>query len=97
MSELTAQQLFNYANKFARRSESKGNGTQYPTFRQVAKRFKVSYDQIEDAIADGQGRSGCGDYFGAGIGIQIPGVGYLVYSARGEYIVEAEPALEVSK
>lgn len=88
---MTPEALFKYADGFARRAEAKGDGTQYPTFRQVAKRFGVKYDDIEDAVADGQGRDGCGSYFGVAIGVQIQGVGYGVHGTRGEYLVEAEP------
>ena len=88
---MTSQELFKYADSFARRSEVAGYGTKYPTFRQVANRFKVTYDQIEDAVADGQCRDGCGQYFGVSIGIAISGVGYAEHDTRGEYEVEAEP------
>jgi hypothetical protein len=84
------EELFKYADRFATRAEAKGLGTQYPTFRQIAKRFRVNYDQIEDAVSDGQGNEECGSYFGVAIGVQIRGVGYAEHNSRGEYFVEAE-------
>jgi hypothetical protein len=90
---MTPQELFKYADRFASRSEAKDQGTQYPTFREIAKRFKVTYDEIEDVVASGQGMDGCGDYFGVSIGVQIQGVGYAEHGSRGEWQVEAQPRL----
>ena len=84
-------ELFRYADRFASRHEAKGKGTVFPTFRQIAKRFRVRYDEIEDAVADGQCSDECGSYFGVSIGVQIQGVGYAEHGTRGEYQVEAEP------
>lgn len=89
MNSMTPANLYAYAYKVAKRSEARGEGTQYPTFRQVAKRFKVKYDDIEDAVSDGQGRNDCGEYFGVGIGVAISGCGYRQHDTRGEYEVEA--------
>ncbi len=88
---ITPETLFTYVLRFAKRSEDSGNGTQYPTFRQITNRFHVNYDQIEDAVNDGQGREGCGSYFGVSVGVQIQGAGYAEHATRGEYQVEAEP------
>lgn len=85
---MTPQMLFDYVDRFATRAEKRDEGTQYPTFRQIQKRFHVSYDAIEDAVADGQG---IGQYFGVAIGVQIRGFGYAQSEHRGEYQVEAEP------
>ena len=89
LPNMTPEALYKYAANFARRSEATDKGTVWPTFRQIAKRFGVKYDDIEDAVNDGQGRDGCGEYFGVSIGIAIQGVGYAQHDTRGEYVVEA--------
>ena len=39
MKPVNPDQLFRYADRYARRQEKRGQGTQYPTFRKAAKRF----------------------------------------------------------
>lgn len=53
---MTPDELFNYADRFARRSEAEGKGTQYPTFRQAAKRFKVSLSDMKTPATIGTAR-----------------------------------------
>lgn len=87
---MTGEQLFKYADRFALRSEARGEGTQWPTFRQIAKRFKVRHYEIEDAVESSQGSDWIrGGYFGVAVGVQIQGVGYAEHDTRGEYQVEA--------
>lgn len=82
---VTPEALFRYADRFARRSESKGNGTQNPTMRQTAKRFRCRYDDIESACDCYQGPG----YLGIAVGFAIQGVGTASFDSRGECQVEA--------
>ena len=82
---MTPDQLFTYADRFARRHEADGRGTIYPTMRQVAKRFRVAYDEIEDACQIYQGEG----YLGLVVAIGIQGHGYADITPRGEQQVEA--------
>lgn len=77
--------LFNYACRYARRQESKGRGTVYPTFRQAANRFRVTFDELEVACEDFDSSKG---YMKPQVGIGSNG-GCGVFEHRGEYRVEA--------
>lgn len=81
---LTQEQLFKYADDYARERENEGKGTQYPTFKQVAKRFKVSYDHIEALCESYDG----GGYMGAIVGFGSNG-GYAAIEKKDDYQVEA--------
>ena len=78
------EELFTYAVKFCQKAEAAGQGTKYPTFRQVARRFKVNYDQIEQACEDWQGDA----YMAPAVGFRS-GSGYATFATRGEHLVEA--------
>ena len=82
---MTPEQLFTYADRFASRAENAGKGTQYPTLRQTAKRFKVTYDEIEQVADDYQGDG----YLGIACAVGISGVGSAAIEPRGEHLVEA--------
>lgn len=82
---LTPEKLFAYVLNYTRRAEQENSNQLYPTFRQVAKRFNVTYDQIEDACADWDNSKG---YMGAVVGGQCNG-GHFGYDHRGEQLVEA--------
>lgn len=56
----------------------------YPTFRQAAKRFRTTLDEIERAIEDYRGEG----YLGAAVALGIPGVGVAEITPRGEYQIE---------
>lgn len=81
---MSPDDLFNYAERFARRSEAEGKGTQYPTFRQAAKRFKVSLSAVEDACNDwdGEGYMKPATVFRSGSGIGS-------FDNKGDWLVEA--------
>jgi DNA-binding transcriptional MocR family regulator len=81
---MTPDELFTYAVKFCQEAEAAGQGTKYPTFRQVARRFKVNYDQIEQACEDWQGDA----YMTPAVGFRS-GSGYATFATRGEHLVEA--------
>jgi hypothetical protein len=87
MSDRTIQPsaLFAYADRFARRNEYAGRGTQYPTMRQAAVRFRCKLDDIEDATQDYQEDG----YLGLACAVAIPGVGSADITPRGAWLVEA--------
>ena len=82
---VSPSELFSYASEYATTPAAKAIGAQYPTFRDVAKRFKVTYDQIEQTCEDWDHRQG---YMQPAIGGQC-GSGIFTYSSRGEHLVEA--------
>ncbi|MBP4081703.1 hypothetical protein [Aeromonas sp. MrichA-1] len=77
---LTPEALFAYACGFAIRHEAS-----YPTFRQAAKRFNCTYDEIENACADWDGANG---YMAPSVGGATAG-GFFEHEHRGDYLVEA--------
>lgn len=77
--------LFKYATNYARRSEEKGLGTQYPSFREAAKRFNATHEDIEDACADWDQSKG---YMQPAVGFTT-GAGYGSYASKGEHLIEA--------
>lgn len=81
---MTPDELFTYAVKFCQDAESAGQGAKYPTFRQVASKFKVTYDQIEQACEDWQGDA----YMTPAVGFRSGG-GCAFFATRGEYQIEA--------
>lgn len=81
---MTPDELFTYAVQFCQKAEADGQGTKHPTFRQVSRRFKVNYDQIEQACEDWQGDG----YLTPAVGIRS-GNGYATFATRGEHLVEA--------
>ncbi len=82
---MTPQQLFDYASRRASESESQGHGTQYPTFREVAKRFNIRYEDIEQACMDWDHTKG---YMAPGVAIGGSG-GVAGFGSKGQYVVEA--------
>ena len=88
MKQLTNQNLFDYASKFAARSEKKGHGTQYPTVRQAAKYFRTTNKAICNAVEDSNLRD-ANAYFGLAPAIRVPGKGNYELKNQGEWIIEA--------
>ena len=82
---MTPKQLFDYADRFARRHEDAGKGTVCPTLRQVSKRFRCTYDEIEDACEEGV--EDC--YLGIATAFGIAGYGHADITPRGAQLVEA--------
>ena len=73
---VSPSELFSYASEYATTPAAKAIGAQYPTFRDVAKRFKVTYDQIEQTCEDWDHRQGymqpaIGGQCGSGIFVSI--------------------------
>lgn len=79
------EELFKYADRFARRHENAGRGTVCPTMRQAAKRFRCTYDDIEDACNDGFEHG----YLGIATGFGISGYGHADITPRGNWLIEA--------
>lgn len=83
-NEVKPDELFKYATAFAQRSEAKGKGTVYPTFRQAANRFRTTLDAIEQACSDWDSSKG---YMQPAVAVRSGnGVGEL---ERGQWMVEA--------
>lgn len=68
---MTPDQLFNYAVGYAAKSVANGKGTQYPSFRDAARRFRVKQSDIEDACNDYSGKH----YMQPAVGIRAGGSG----------------------
>ena len=79
---MNAQELFKYADRFARRNENAGRGTICPTVRHAAKRFRCTYDEIEDACNEGVEDG----YLGLATGFGIPGYGHADIEPRGAWL-----------
>lgn len=82
---MSPEDLFGYATRYAARSVREGKGTRYPSFREVAKRFKVPHDEIEQACEDWDQSKG---YMRPGVGIGGSG-GFAAFEHKSEYLVEA--------
>lgn len=76
---ITSDMVFGYASRYAARSEKAGQGTQWPTLAQCAKRFNCKISDVVDAVES---------YIGSAVFcISYWNVNYEV--PRGEYLVEA--------
>ncbi len=82
--ELTPEELFNWANEYARKSEAAGGGTRYPTLRMATRRYGVSQARIEELLDEGTDLG----YLGLAVGVRTTsGVGTI--EPRDECLVEA--------
>ena len=77
--------LFAYATDFAAKAQREGKNRIYPTFREVAKRFNATHDDIEAACNDWDQSDG---YMQPAVGVRS-GAGVAAYKLRGDYLVEA--------
>lgn len=85
---LTAASLFDYCDGFARRAEAAGRGTEWPSVREVKRRFPGStYQDIEDAIANYTGPGYMG--LATGTGITGAGTGHAAIARQNDHSVEA--------
>ena len=82
---ITPKALFEYATAYSSKAESEGRGTAYPTFREVAKRFKITHADIEQACQDWDQAHG---YMQPAVGLRSGG-GVAAFVLRGDYLVEA--------
>jgi hypothetical protein len=83
--KVTAQKVFDYADRYARQHEKVGRGTQYPTVRQAARRFKVPQSVIVDIV---EGADIKDAYFGIAVALGISGVGHYALEG-GDQLIEA--------
>ncbi len=65
-------------------SENKGEGTRYRTYREIAKRYDLTYEQLYDIIQDSDGK------LETISGFEVGGLGGGVFNIekQGEYQVE---------
>ncbi len=77
--------LFEYAVRYAKRSEAAGRGTRHPTFRQAAHRFGATLDDVEQACEDFLGQG----YMKPAVAFGMPGFGHADITPRGAWLVEA--------
>ena len=81
---MTPEQLFAWANAFARGNEKASKGTVYPNVRQAAKHFRTTQQAVLDACEDYHGKG----YMRPAVGYQTNG-GYADFDRPGDYLVEA--------
>lgn len=86
MKTLNSNKLFEYAMQFCKDSIANGKGSDFPTFRQVARKFRVKLEEVQNAIddfsADGK------KYMETIVGIQT-GAGHGYFDKVSDYKVEA--------
>lgn len=82
---MTPEQLFQYANQYARKAEADGKGTKYPTFRETAQRFRVKHADIEQACEDWDQSNG---YLAPAVGVRC-GAAIGTFTSKGDWLVEA--------
>ena len=82
---MTQEQLFRYADRYARRNERAGKGTKYPTVRQAAKRFRTTQANVVETV---EGAYIENVYFELAVAIGIPGVGHAALEG-GDQLIEA--------
>jgi hypothetical protein len=81
---MTPEQLFAWANAFARGNEKASKGTVYPTVRLAAKHFRTTQQAVLDACEDYHGDG----YMKPATGFQT-GSGIGTFERPGDYLVEA--------
>lgn len=82
---LSSDRLYAYVLRFTQRASAAGGHYLYPTFRQVAKRFNVTLDDVEQACYDWQGQG----YMQPAVGFRTGGGGVGEYKNKGDWFVEA--------
>lgn len=87
MVRLTAARLWTWARRRAHAAEAADLGTQYPTMREAARRFRCGLDDIELYAGDDPG--GDDRYLGIAVAEGIPGVGSADIEPSGAWLVEA--------
>ncbi len=85
--------IFNYARRYADRAEQSGRGTQFPTVRQSARRFRCRQQMVVELVEQSDASAIPGaDYFDLAVGIGIGiggGGGYCEFESIGDYLIEA--------
>lgn len=88
MKYLEPNVLFAYAVEFSKKSVSDGLGSQYPTFSEVARKFRVKLQDVQDSIDDFKNENQDNRYMDAIVGIGNAN-GTYAFTKLGEYRVEA--------
>lgn len=85
MATLNPESLFKYVTEQAAKSVEAGNGSQYPTFREIKSHFKTTYAEIEIACEEWDQSRG---YMQPAVGFRS-GSSVGKYKCVGDYQVEA--------
>jgi len=88
MKQVDPNALFDYATAFCKESEAKDRGSDYPTFREAAKKFKVRISDIQDALENFRNDNQDERYMDAMVGMRC-GAGIVSFERMGDYKVEA--------
>lgn len=88
MKQVDPNALFDYAVAFCKESESKDRGSDYPTFREAAKKFKVRISDIQDVVETFHNDNQDERYMDAMVGVRC-GAGIAAFNRVGDYKVEA--------
>jgi len=86
MKTVNSNDLFNYALQFCKDSIAKDRGSDFPTFREVAKKFRVRMAAIQEAIEDFENDRN--RYMDTIVGVRC-GAGIGSFKNMGDYKVEA--------
>lgn len=85
---MNAKQVYHYASRFASRAEASGRGTQYPSVRQAARRFRCKIADVLECVESADARDVGGNYFALAVGIRAGG-GVGSFDSEGDYLIEA--------
>jgi len=80
------ERVWAYVDRFIRRAENSGRGTQYPTVRLTAHRFKVKQSVIRDIVENRECRLGNFDLL---VGIRVGNAVGDTGNNEGDYQIEA--------
>lgn len=83
--KLKPRELFDYAINYAKASVEAGRGTTYPTFRQAADHFGVSFAQIERACENWDQLAG---YMRPAVGVRV-GAAIAAHASKADWQIEA--------
>lgn len=86
MKTLDSNKLFEYAMQFCKDSIANGKGSDFPTFREVSRKFRVKLEEVQNAIDDFSANGQ--QYMDAIVGIKT-GAGYGTFDNVGDHKVEA--------
>lgn len=83
--QVTADQLFSFANEYARQNERDGHGSSYPTLAEVSKHFNCSMRKVEE-VANEHTTLG---YLGLIVARGRPGFGWGTIGRKADWLIEA--------
>jgi hypothetical protein len=82
---MTPESLFQYVIKYTADAVAADSNRLYPTYREISYKFRVNYDQIEDACQSWDHSKG---YMQTAVGFSCAG-GTASFDRRGDYLIEA--------